>query len=124
MIINNLKELEEYGTLRQAVYVYFPVGEETIKYQVRENYLNTITINSGDEVFNNDIIFELLNIDRFELAKKVYGYDVEAVGIYWPCSKRDDYPALTRLVKEIYKIIEPEVVYTSIKNRWELLDIR
>ena len=70
----------------------------------------------------NDEIFNILNIDKNELTEKAYNYETN-VSEFWPTSKNNDYQALTRLVKELYKIIEEkERVYTKY-NRFEIMDI-
>lgn len=123
MNINNLKELEERKTLEMNDTVYFTVGEETIEYVVRGVYL----LNSSSDNFNNRI-FEILERDKEKIAEKAYGYPPTNLSgntsNLWPQTKDDDYSALTRLVKELYKIIEEKKeVYIPILTRWELLDL-
>ena len=121
MNINNLKQLEERGTLEYNDTVYFTVKEETVKYKVEPVWLGNI-----ENTIQNDKIFKLLEINKYELAIEAYGHefspsDVEGT---WPESNREDYPALTRLVKELYLIIEkPEPKYEPINNRFEILDL-
>ena len=120
MIIGSLKELEKYGQLELGDTVYFIVGEESVEYTVDSQFLRNANTRYADSR-----VFILLEIDKYELAEKTYGYTLINNTGFWPYSKLDDYPALTRLVKEIYKIVEgPEEDYTPILARWELLDIR
>ncbi len=119
MNINNLKELEQKRTLEIGDKVYFTIRGEIVKCTVYRQYLNV-------EAGCNDKIFDILNINKEELAEKAYGYPLPIKDGYWPFSNKDDYPALTRLVKELYKIIEekyPTEVYTPIYSRFEILDL-
>lgn len=52
----------------------------------------------------NDKIFQDLEISKFDIAKQAYGYYPFSGD--WPECKKDDYPALTRLVVKLYEIIE------------------
>ncbi len=118
MLVTCLKQLEERRTLGYMDRVYFTVGKETIEYEVDGMFLHNLESSA-----KNDKVFRLLEIDKYELSEKTYGYKVkrEDPDIFWPESLNDDYPALTRLVKELYLIIEEEVI--PVKNRWELLDL-
>lgn len=65
---------------------------------------------------NNEKIFNVLSIPSKEVfASNAYGYE-SAFGS-WPECRRDDYKALTRLVIELYKIIE-SVVGFKIKGSY------
>ncbi len=112
--ITCLKELEERGILQLSDIVEFTVNKEIIKYYVWLRFLNT----KG----NNNKIFEILEIDdKYELAEKAYRY--KATEHQWPESKDNDFPALTRLVKELYLIIEEkEIVFTKF-TRFEIMEI-
>ncbi len=90
---NSLSSLGE-NTLKQADTVQL-MG---ITYQVTTNYLN----NPSDR---NDKIFDILNIkDKYTFCSYHYGYQV-SIGS-WPEYKNDDFSAVTRLVKALFKIIE------------------
>ena len=92
----------------------------------KDNYVVYEVKNSFLCTYNNfnSLIFTVLDIDKYELTEKAYGYNLE-IGS-WPVSEQDDYPALTRLVKELYTIIEKieekEIKYTKY-NRFEIMDI-
>ncbi len=120
MNITNLKELEERETLEEGDKVYFTVGEDIIEYEVYSCYLNSS--------LGNDIVFESLGIKGKELAEKAYGYPLNRFGGHglWPYYKDNDYISATRLVKELYKIIEEkyhEKIDIPVYSRWELLDL-
>ena len=108
--ITCLRELEEKRELEFGDIVIFTVNKEILKYTVYQYFL------SLDKIYN-DTIFKLLKIDKYEIAEKTYGYKVNGS---WPNSKSNDYPALTRLVKELYRIIEP--TYTKF-TRFEIMEI-
>jgi hypothetical protein len=70
--------------------IIFSIGDKRIKYLVKTNHLNIIS--GGD----NDYIFSLLQLKKYEVAGKCYGYHTSEG--YWPTSKDEDYEGLTRLV--------------------------
>ena len=121
-IIMNLKELEEKGELELKDNVIFIIKEKKIKYSVENNYL----YNYGGAY--NDKVFRVLKIDKLKIAEKTYGYkplniDKPFCDRNWPEIKLDDFPALTRLVKELYLIIEErKLVYTKF-TRFEIMEI-
>ena len=114
--ITNLKELEERKELQLDDIVIFTIKKEILKYYVYSKFLN-------HDVHNNRIfdILELNKNDKDKLAEKIYGYEINSGD--WPESKKNDFPALTRLVKELYLIIEKrEKVYTKF-TRFEIMEI-
>jgi len=115
--ITCLKELEEKGILELNDIVVFYFKEDIIEYIVKEDYLNC-------KFYKNDEIFEILKINKNKIAKKTYNYktDIENKG-FWPESKINDYLALTRLVKELYRIIEERKPKYTKYNRFEIMDI-
>ena len=113
VVITCLKELEKRGTLQLEDIVEFTIKKEILKHDVRPWFLNL------KDITNNEI-FKVLNIDKYKLAKKAYGYRACGDGA-WPESKTDDFPALTRLVKELYLIIE-KPIYTKF-TRFEIMEI-
>ena len=121
--ITNLKELEEKGELELKDNVIFIIKEKKIGYSVEGNYL--YYMNGGSK---NDKIFRILKIDKLKIAEKTYGYkplniDKPFCDRNWPEIKLDDFPALTRLVKELYLIIEErKLVYTKF-TRFEIMEI-
>ena len=113
-IITCLKELNEKGCLEYKDEVIFTVNEETIEYTVTNCYLHNYPN-------HNYRIFRILELDKSKLAEKIYGYRIKTG--YWPPSKTGDYPALTRLVKELYKTIEEKEIKYTKYNRFEIMDI-
>lgn len=83
-----------------------------IEYKVLKKFL--IECDNSD----NDRIFRILSIPSKEnFAQKAYGYE-PSVGA-WPECKPCDYAALTRLVIELYKVIEEKTSsITSEKEQW------
>ena len=119
-IITCLKELEEKGKLEHNDIVEFNVKEEILEYRVQNNFLIY-------KSYKNDKIFDILEIDKIDVAKKTYGYEIEnefsRKNSYWPYSKSSDYSALTRLVIELYKIIEKQETGFTKFTRFEIMDI-
>ncbi len=116
--ITCLKELEEIKCLEISDIVIFTVNEKIMKYTVFVNFIGTREV-------CNDIIFRSLEINKNKIAKRIYKYEIEGSGsgIGWPEARNNDYSALTRLVKELYIIIEErDKVYTKY-NRFEIMDI-
>ncbi len=108
-IITCLKESKERRILQLDDIVEFTVKEQIIKYKVWQKFLNRLNK-------DNNEIFEILEIDK-------YKYKTNSGN--WPDSKKNDFPALTRLVKELYLIIEeqhPIKVYTKF-TRFEIMEI-
>jgi len=121
IIITCLKELNERKYLEIDDIVKFTINEQIITYIVKNVYL---FISSNGK--NNDEVFRILDIDKDKLAEKMYGYKEFKIYSrlnYWPEIREDDFPALTRLVRELYTIIEEkDKVYTKY-NRFEIMDI-
>ncbi len=120
--ITCLKELEERGKLEYEDIVKFTINKkQIIKYRVVHHYL----LNTKNDPHKNDEIFKILRIDKVELAEKAYKYKLTNAKLwiegYWPQLKSHNFPALTRLVKELYLIIE-EPVYTKF-TRFEIMEI-
>ncbi len=115
--ITCLKELEERGILEYDDIVEFTVNnKEILKYEVKDNYLH-----NKKKTYDNDRIFEILNIHKNKIAEKEYKY--KPLDGAWPISKDNDFLALTRLVKELYLIIEKQKpVYTKF-TRFEIMEI-
>ena len=95
-----MAEYRKYSDLVGVTLEYddtvFFVGRE---YKVRHKFLS----NPGGA---NCQIFQDLHIDNeIEFCSKAYGYPIEGYGS-WPECVPNDYPALTRCVLAIYKIIE------------------
>ena len=121
IIITCLKELNERKYLEIDDIVKFTINEQIITYIVRNVYL---FISSNGE--NNDEVFRILDIDKDKLAEKMYGYKdfkIYPRHNYWPEIREDDFPALTRLVRELYTIIEEKEIKYTKYNRFEIMDI-
>ncbi len=116
-VITCLKELEERRELQNNDIVKFTVkNKEIIEYNVWLSFLNTT--DNNNKIFK---ILEISDIDKYKLAEKIYGY--KPTKDQWPESENNDFPALTRLVKELYLIIKKrEPVYTKF-TRFEIMDI-
>ncbi len=114
--ITCLKELNKRKCLELDDIVKFTINEKIIEYTVQIDYLLNNNIN-----YDNDEVFKVLDLDKNKIAEKMYGYN-RTIG-NWPVTNLDDYPALTRLVKELYFIIEEkDKIYTKY-NRFEIMDI-
>ncbi len=120
--ITNLKELEEKGILELKDNVIFIIKEKKIKYGVEGNYLYSY---SG---IYNDKVFRILKIDKLKIAEKTYGYkplniDKLFCNINWPETELNDFPALTRLAAEVYRIIEERKIKYTKFTRFEIMEI-
>lgn len=95
------RNLQELGSnvLKKEDIIYFTI----IKYRVCDNFL---MYEGGVTGKDNDEIFNYLSLDKYDFCTKHYGYKTNS-GI-WPASKEDDYPALTRVVKALFEIIEKD----------------
>ena len=121
MKITNLKGLENRKELQPNDNVEFTVKGETIKYIVQLDFLFNRGYEYGTINDVNDRIFKILDINKNKIAEKTYGY-TKGHGV-WPVSEGKDFSALTRLVKELYLIIEKkEIVFTKF-TRFEIMDI-
>ncbi len=117
--ITCLKELEEKGKLEHSDIVEFTVKEQIKKYIVKHNFLQ-------DKSFcDNAKIFKILEINKSEIVEKAYGYkENNDLGPgQWPYSENDDFPALTRLVAELYLIIEEREPVCTKFTRFEIMEI-
>ena len=124
-IITCLKELEERKKLELGDIIEFTIEKQIIKYEVKCTYLQNIKSETTDY---NDEVFRILEINnKREMAKKAYNDKNFHVNIiydsHWPETKIDNFPALTRLVKELYLIIrEREPIFTKF-TRFEIMEI-
>ncbi len=114
--ITNLKELNKRKCLKYEDKVIFTVKEQKITYEVKETFLS----NKNN---SNNKIFMILNIDKSIIAEKTYGYETRSMTSDWPTSITSDFPALTRLVRELYIIIEEKEPKYTPYNRFEIMDI-
>jgi len=123
--ITCLKELTKRKCLEYGDIIKFIINEEIIEYRVRSNWLGKVRYKKDK---HNDEIFRILDIDKFKMAEKEYGYKSPNINslnadINWPETVREDYPALTRLVRELCIIIEERKPKYTKYNRFEIMDI-
>ena len=121
--ITCLKELKEKGELKYTDIVEFIVNKEILKYEVENSYLHYLKDGKNDE------IFKILEIDKYILTENIYKYKPIIKGpepifhSVWPETKTNDFPALTKLVAELYRIIEKQKpIYTKF-TRFEIMEI-
>jgi hypothetical protein len=96
-----------YNILKKYDTVLFNVAGTKLIYTVYENYLGCPGLTNG-----NSEVFRILGMDSIEARNSMaiisYGYPL--VGATntgcWPASKDNDYPALTRLVNNLYARIK------------------
>ena len=123
--ITNLKELKKRKILKYEDIVVFTVKKEIIKYEAKLIFLENLKNISPRD---NDRIFRILKIDKWKLAEKIYKHEPRNKKTHnnpnqWPETKNTDFPALTRLVKELYLIIEEkEIIFTKFA-RFEIMEI-
>ncbi len=123
--ITCLKELKEKKELQKGDIVKFTVKGQIIQYEV--GYLHLKNLKTENTIKYNDEIFKILNLDKNKLTKKIYKYEPNnsknCLAGYWPQIKNHDFPALTRLVAELYRIIEKrEPIFTKF-TRFEIMEI-
>ncbi len=123
--ITNLKELEERRVLQREDIVIFIIKEKIIKYKVNVYHLDNLKKPSRSEY--NDEIFRILKINKAKIIKKAYGENLvnpnTIIEPYWGTLKKENFPALTRLVKELYLIIEKPVNGYTKFTRFEIMEI-
>jgi len=121
--ITSLKELEEKKILEYGDIVEFTVKKEIIKYKVCCNHLWD---KDWDKHKNNNRIFEILKINKKKIIEEAYKYKpikYSEHNRYFSEYKIDDYPAITKLIKELYTIIkEKEIKYNKF-TRFEIMEI-
>lgn len=103
-IINNLKELNEVGILHIGDYIIFQA--KCINDTLHIDSLHYTVIGSDRGAYLevdgrcNNVIFTILDEDGMGFCEKAYGYVPN--GGYFPYTKKDDFIALTRVVRAIY----------------------
>jgi len=127
-VITCLKELEKIICLKDKDIVEFTINSKVIKYQVLSFHLQNLK-DQLDPSYNDEI-FKILELNKFKIAEKAYGYkavnlyrDSKFPNTYWPEIEYKDFPALTKLVKELYIIIEERKPKYTKYNRFEIMDI-
>lgn len=93
-IYRNLAELGN-NILQEGDEVYL-LG---LQYRVTDDHLSLC-----NRCFQNDKIFSILNLNKYDFCKKHYGY-ISKWGS-WPVCEKNDYLSLTRVVKALFEIIE------------------
>lgn len=122
MKITNLKELNKRKILNFEDIIVFTINKEKIEYEVDANYLH-------NRIYSNEYIFKILKLNKIEFTETHYGYNKRRRTIndeYWPEYKNNDYEAITRVVKELYKIIgekDPTIKPEPILSRFEIMDL-
>ncbi len=106
--ITCLKELEERGILQEKDIVEFIIKEQVIRYKVQNTHLHNL---KSEITGYNDEIFNILKINKWEIAEKTYKYEpinkkTHVAPNQWPEVKWKNHPLFTRLVAELYRIIE------------------
>jgi hypothetical protein len=86
--------------LQETDTVEFKVGDEIVSYNVKRRYLNC-------PLDSNAKIFGILGIDAWKFCKEQYGYEPTGGSMVgcWPEVNEHDYPALTRAVNALFRII-------------------
>ncbi len=121
--ITCLKELEEKKILEYHDIIEFTINNKILRYRVEITYL--CYLKNG----RNDEIFKILGIDKYILAENIYKYkptNKESKPIplrVWPETEYNDFLALTRLVKELYRIIEERESKFTKFTRFEIMEI-
>lgn len=106
MIYSSYSELQ--GNLLQE-------GDEVIFRLETGGVLNYSVQNNGngfvlflryeEDKYNNKLIFEKLNLERFEFCEQQYGYEVNLLNDF-PEAKPNDFAALTRVTLALFDLIE------------------
>ena len=120
--IHNLKELNELGRDLKIndIICFTTTGKEIYKYGIYD-------YNASNEAGSNEKIFTVLGLneeEKYKLATKCYGY--EAGDGSWPCYKLNDFKAVERLIREIYRLLDDDSMIDpkdKILSRFEILDI-
>ncbi len=122
--ITCLKELNEKDHLEFDDIVIFTVNEQIIEYRVTKKFnKDNLFLFIGNK--HNDEIFKILDINKNKIAEKIYEYKPinSENNNFWPETKEDDYNSLTKLVKELYEIIEERKPKYTKYNKFEIMDI-
>ncbi len=128
-VIHNLKELNELGRdLDYHDYIHFITPYKEYRYSIHKDYLKIL-----DLEYSYAIIFKYIglnNIEKYNLAEKCYGYKTPERCQHpenWPHYKKNDYQALERLIREIYKRLGDSSIKINneefITSRFEILDL-
>ncbi len=129
MIINNLKELNKYGTLKLDDKVMFRLPDEVLEYKVcKDNsvlpgytlFLDNRSPGGGGSDYNGRI-FNVLNLDEYNICSSEYGYSISQGN--WPWAKDDDFEAITRVVRRLYKEIKGIYEDEAETDRFSLIDL-
>jgi hypothetical protein len=80
--------------------------DDDLKYQVKNNHLE----HSGGtaDYTGNEAIFDYLSLGsdkKHEWASRCYNYSTNSTGV-WPCSRHEDFAALTRFVDDIQRVLK------------------
>ncbi len=124
--ITCLKELEEKGVLESEDIVIFTINKKIIEeYKVCINHLWG-KYQKKNGCCSNNRIFKFLKINKIKITEKAYGYNITRhsdSNKYFPEYRDDDFPAITRLVAELYRIIEEQKTVFTKFTRFEIMEI-
>lgn len=124
-VVRNLKELKEAEFLIKGDMVVFCFKKENgtkveMAHKVSQGYSGCFldNIDYGD----NAKLFRVLDINEIGFCEKSYGYSPERQG-QWPYAKEHDYKAITRVVKDLYILIEGVPEKIEEVDRFSLMDL-
>ena len=120
MIINNLEELDAYGVLRYGDMVNFHIEDDELKHKVDMSDKYPYLYYFGYE--SNNCIFKHLRLDGTKVCTEEYGYVPPLDGIF-PYARQDDFGALTRVVRRIYKEMGDTYDDETEIDRFSLIDL-
>lgn len=127
-VVRNLKELKEAKLLIKGDMVVFCFKKENgtkveMAHKVSQGYSGCFLDNT--DCGNNAKLFIELDINKIEFCEKSYGYVTEREG-QWPYAKEHDYKAITRVVRDLYMLIEgvsEKVEEIEEVDRFSLMDL-
>ena len=96
--IKNYKRLKKHD-LQEDDRIVFKISNDSIYHTVRSDYLET-----ESPFIDNGIIFKELSVDKYSFCSEHYGYEV--CDGDWPWFNYQDFSALTRVVYQLFKIID------------------
>ena len=86
-------------TLQEGDDIHFLVNNNIYKYFVTTDHLSSSR--------NNDIIFNVLKLDKYEVCKKTYKTFGSAFKkTLFPVCKENDYESLTEIAKYLFKLCD------------------
>ena len=98
--------------LKEGDVIIFAFGNVHYNYRVHTKYLSSM---DGRENYR---IFSVLSLEKYKFCSAHYGYPANSGN--WPVANIRDFPALTRVVTELFKIIESNIYHKSCVTRCKL----